>query len=97
MKRNYSPDVQIVEADGREFILVGTAHVSRQSAELVREVIEKEQPECVCVELDSQRYKSLSEQRKWESLDLKSLIRQKQLSTLLINLLLASYQKKTGR
>jgi len=95
-ERNYSPDVQIIEADGREFILVGTAHVSRQSAELVREVIEKERPECVCVELDSQRYKSLSEQRKWESLDLKSLIRQKQLSTLLINLLLASYQKKLG-
>lgn len=95
-ERNYSPDVQIIEADGREFILVGTAHVSRQSAELVREVIEKERPECVCVELDSQRYKSLSEQRKWESLDLKALIRQKQLSTLLINLLLASYQKKLG-
>lgn len=96
LERNYSQDVQIVQADGREFILVGTAHVSRQSAELVREVIEKEQPECVCVELDSQRYKSLSEQRKWESLDLKALIRQKQLSTLLINLLLASYQKKLG-
>lgn len=96
IERNYSPDVQIIEAGGREFILVGTAHVSRQSAELVREVIEKEHPECVCVELDSQRYKSLSEQRKWESLDLKSLIRQKQLSTLLINLLLASYQKKLG-
>jgi len=95
-ERNYSPDVQIIEAGGREFILVGTAHVSRQSAELVREVIEKERPECVCVELDSQRFKSLSEQRKWESLDLKALIRQKQLSTLLINLLLASYQKKLG-
>jgi pheromone shutdown-related protein TraB len=95
-ERNYSPDVHIVRVDGREFILVGTAHISQKSAELVREVIEEERPECVCVELDPQRYKSLSLKKKWESLDLKALIRQKQLSTLLINLLLASYQKKLG-
>jgi pheromone shutdown-related protein TraB len=95
-EQKYSPDVHNVRVDGREFILVGTAHISQKSAELVREVIEKEQPECVCVELDAQRYKSLSEKKKWESLDLKALIRQKQLSTLLINLLLASYQKKLG-
>lgn len=94
--RNYPQDVQIVHVDEREFVLVGTAHISRQSAELVREVIEKERPDCVCVELDAQRFKSLSEQKKWESLDLKALVRQKQLSTLLINLLLASYQKKLG-
>ena len=94
--RKYSQDVHTIQVDGREFILVGTAHISRQSAELVREVIEKEKPESVCVELDAQRYKSLSEKKKWESLDLKALIRQKQLSTLLINLLLASYQKKLG-
>jgi len=95
-KRDYSSDVKIIEVDGREFILVGTAHISKESAKLVREVIEKEQPDTVCVELDQQRYKALSEQRKWENLDLKSLIRQKQLATLMINLLLASYQKKLG-
>ncbi len=97
IERDYSSDVKIVEVDGRELILVGTAHISKESAMLVREVIEKEQPDTVCVELDQQRYKALSEQRKWENLDLKSLIRQKQLATLMINLLLASYQKKLGR
>jgi pheromone shutdown-related protein TraB len=94
--RDYPPDVQCIEVDGREFVLVGTAHISRESADLVREVIEKEKPDCVCVELDKQRFKALSEQRKWEQLDLKAIIRQKQLSTLLINLLLASYQKRLG-
>lgn len=97
IERDYSSDVKIIEVDGREFILVGTAHISKESAKLVREVIEKEQPDTVCVELDQQRYKALSEQRKWENLDLKSLIRQKQLATLMINLLLASYQKKLGQ
>ena len=96
-EETYSSDVHVVELDNRKFILVGTAHISKESARLVREVIEKEQPDTVCVELDQQRYKSLAEQRKWENLDLKSVIRQKQLATLLINLLLASYQKRLGQ
>lgn len=82
--------------DGREFIIVGTAHISRESADLVREVIERERPDCVCIELDAQRYKALSEKARWESLDLKQVIRDKQLSALLANLVLASYQKKLG-
>ncbi|MGB5288131.1 MAG: TraB/GumN family protein, partial [Ignavibacteriaceae bacterium] len=93
---NYTEDVQIVKKDGREFIIVGTAHISRQSADLVREVIEKEKPDVVCVELDEKRMKALSEKNRWENLDLKSIIRQKQLSTLIVNLVLSSYQKKLG-
>ena len=93
---NYTEDVQIVNKDGREFIIVGTAHISRQSADLVREVIEKENPDVVCVELDEKRLSALSEKNRWENLDLKSIIRQKQLSTLIINLVLSSYQKKLG-
>jgi pheromone shutdown-related protein TraB len=92
----YTEDVQIVNKDGREFIIVGTAHISRQSADLVREVIEKENPDVVCVELDEKRLAALSEKNRWENLDLKSIIKQKQLSTLIINLVLSSYQKKLG-
>jgi pheromone shutdown-related protein TraB len=82
--------------DGRVFVLVGTAHISRESTELVREVIARERPDCVCVELDRQRYEALSQQRRWESLDLKEVIRRKQLATLLANVVLASYQKRLG-
>jgi len=94
--RSYPPDVHVIEVDGREFILVGTAHVSRESVDLVREVIEKERPDCVCIELDAQRYEALSHRTRWESLDLKQIIRKKQLAPLIANLLLASYQKKLG-
>jgi len=94
--RDYPSDVRIVRREGREFVLVGTAHVSRESAELVRRVIEAERPDHVCVELDEQRYKALSERRRWDSLDLKQVIRSKQLPTLLVNLLLSSYQKRLG-
>jgi pheromone shutdown-related protein TraB len=94
--RNYSEDVHFVNRDDHEYIIVGTAHISRLSADLVGEVIENEKPDIVCIELDEKRYKALSEKNRWENLDLKTVIRQKQLSTLLVNLVLASYQKKLG-
>jgi pheromone shutdown-related protein TraB len=91
-----SSDVHSLEVDGREFILVGTAHISRESVDLVREVIEKERPDTVCIELDAQRFEALSQERRWEALDLREIIRNKQLTTLLMNLLLASYQRRLG-
>ncbi|MDH3394210.1 MAG: TraB domain-containing protein, partial [Desulfobulbaceae bacterium] len=93
---NTSDDVHVVELNGRKFILVGTAHVSRQSVDLVREVIETEQPDRVCVELDEKRYESLARRKRWVTLNLKEIIYKKQLSTLMVNLVLASYQKKLG-
>jgi len=94
--RNYPADVHVIATGGREILLVGTAHISRESADLVREVIEKERPDCVCVELDAQRFQALSQKARWESLDLKQVIRNRQLAPLIANLMLASYQKKLG-
>jgi pheromone shutdown-related protein TraB len=92
----YGEDVHFINKAGREFIIVGTAHISRQSADLVKEVIEKENPNVVCVELDEKRLKALSEKNRWENLDLRKIIKEKQLSTLIVNLVLSSYQKKLG-
>jgi len=92
----YPEDVHTIHSDGREFILIGTAHISQESADLVRRIVEKEKPDCVCVELDERRYKALAESKKFSSLDIKKVIRKKQLSTLLVNLVLSSYQKKLG-
>lgn len=93
----YPPEVEVLELDGgRRLVLVGTAHVSQASVELVRRVIERERPDCVCLELDEKRYQALAEKRAWEALDLKEVIRRKQLLTLIVNLLLASYQKRLG-
>ncbi len=96
-ERSYPSDqVHFLEVGGRELILVGTAHISRGSRELVRRVIEQEKPDHVTVELDAQRYRALTEHERWESLDIKQVIREKQLSTLMVNLLLAAYQKRLG-
>ena len=85
-----------VVAHGREFILIGTAHVSQESADLVQTVITQEVPDCVCVELDERRYTALSQQRRWEDLDLKEVIRRRQLSPLIAGMILSGYQKKLG-
>jgi len=92
----YPEEVRIVESDGRRFVLVGTAHVSQESVALVRTVIEHERPQTVCVELDQRRYEALSQRKRWESLDLREVIRNRQLATLLLNVVLSSYQKRLG-
>ncbi len=89
-------DVAVVRQGDREFLLVGTAHVSQESADLARQVIESEKPDCVCIELDDRRYEALRSEEKFESLDLREVLRRKQLSTLIFNLILASYQKQLG-
>jgi len=92
----YDSDVTVLTAGDKTIILVGTAHVSQESVELVKLVIEQEQPDNVCVELDAKRFEAISHPNRWESLDLKVIIRQQQLSTLIVNLVLASFQKRLG-
>ncbi len=93
---DYPADVHTLHYEERTILLIGTAHISQDSVDLVQEVISQEKPDSVCIELDDKRYKALTEKKKWQSLDLKQIIKNKQLSTLMINLLMASYQKKLG-
>jgi len=93
---SYGSDVHVVDHGDQTILLVGTAHISQESVDLVKTVIEQEQPDCVCLELDDKRYQALTQKKQWESLDLKTIIKDKQLSTLLVSLLMASYQKRLG-
>ena len=93
---DYLADVHTISHDEKTVILIGTAHISQDSVELVEKVISQESPDCVCIELDEKRYQALTQRKKWQSLDLKQIIKDKQLSTLMINILMASYQKKLG-
>lgn len=83
--------------DNKEIILIGTAHVSKQSAELVKEVIEAEQPDSVCIELDEQRYKSIVEGNNWKEMDIFKVIKEKKASLLLMNLAISSFQKRMAK
>jgi len=80
----------------REFILVGTAHVSRESVTEVERIIDGERPDRVCVEIDASRYKSMSETKSWSSLDIYQVIKAKKGFLLLGNLVLSSFQRRLG-
>jgi pheromone shutdown-related protein TraB len=90
-------NVHHLHFEDKEIILIGTAHVSQESAQLVEEVIEAEKPETVSVELCRARYESLTQKSRWQDTDLLKVIREKKAFLLLSNLMLTSFQRRLGR
>jgi len=80
----------------KEYVLVGTAHVSTASIEEVRAVIRDEKPDTVGVEIDAGRYRSLSEPQTWQKLDIFQVLREKKGFLLMANLALSTFQKRIG-
>jgi pheromone shutdown-related protein TraB len=83
-----------LEYDGKQVILVGTAHVSKDSVDLVQSVIEETQPDTVCVELCESRAQSIRQKQRWQEMDIIKVIKEKKAFLLLSNLMLASFQKR---
>lgn len=90
-------DVHQLTFGEKTIILVGTAHVSRQSAELVTKVIHQERPDTVCLELCRSRYQALRNKSTWQNTNLFTVVREKKAPLLLLNLVLAYFQKKMGK
>lgn len=86
-----------IDLNGKELILIGTAHVSKHSAEQVKEVIESEQPDAVCIELDEQRYQSITDGNNWKDTDIFQVIKDKKSTLLLMNLAISSFQKRMAK
>ena len=63
-----------VQINGKQITIIGTAHVSRHSAEEVKEIIETLQPDCVCIELDDQRFQNLKNPKKFSDMDIVQVI-----------------------
>jgi pheromone shutdown-related protein TraB len=82
--------------DDKKITIIGTAHVSRESADLVDRVIEEEKPETVCIELCESRYQALTQKNRWQNTNIIKVIKEKKAFLLLSNFLLASFQKKIG-
>lgn len=82
--------------NNKNIILLGTAHVSKESCDEVRSVIESQKPDCVAIELDEQRYASLNDSEGWKNLDIIKVLKEKKGFLLLANLVMANYQRKMG-
>jgi pheromone shutdown-related protein TraB len=92
-----SKSVHHLQIDDKQVILIGTAHVSKESAQQVRQVIQEENPDTVCVELCQSRYQSIRQKERWQETDIVKIIREKKSFLLLSNLLLASFQKRIAK
>lgn len=82
---------------GKEIILIPTAHVSQESVNLVRETIKEENPDSICIELDDQRYKNLKNPEAWKNTNIIDIIKEKKVTLLIANLILSSYQKNIAK
>ncbi|MBF0120538.1 MAG: TraB/GumN family protein [Desulfobacterales bacterium] len=86
--------IHYLNFEDKTIILVGTAHVSQESANLVKEVIETEKPDTVCVELCQSRFQTIRQKDRWQDTDIIKIIKEKKALLLLMNLLLSSFQKR---
>lgn len=86
-----------LQVDGKEIILIGAAHVSKASAAEVKEVIEREKPDAVCIELDEQRFQSIQQGDKWKNMDIFKVIKEKKATMLLMNLAISSFQNRMAK
>ncbi len=92
-----NPNLTHLKFNEKEIILVGTAHVSKESARLVQSVIEEEKPDTVCVELCQPRFQAIQQKDRWQDTDIVKVIKEKKSFLLLSNLLLASFQKRIAK
>ncbi|RNE89825.1 TraB/GumN family protein [Marichromatium sp. AB32] len=87
------PNHEIVR-DGVHYTLLGTAHVSRVSAEQVRRLIRSGDYDAVAVELCRSRYKAVIDPKSLSRMDLFSVIRQNRVYMVVANLALSAYQQR---
>ena len=92
-----SDTIHHLEQGDKKVILVGTAHVSRESAQQVGQIIAEEKPDTVCIELCQARYQSMRQKERWQETDIIKVIKEKKSFLLLSNLLLASFQKRIAK
>jgi len=86
-----------IKLENKDIYLVGTAHVSKQSVEDVREAVEKIKPGTICVELCESRYKSIIQRDSWKKLDIFKVIKEKKALFLLTQLIMTSFYRKLGQ
>ena len=91
---NQKEIIKLVQLNKSEVTLVGTAHVSKLSVEMVEEKIGTGDYDCIAVELCAPRLENITNRAWWKNLDIYQVFRKKKAGLLLINLALTAYQKR---
>jgi len=83
-----------VTHDGVEFVLLGTAHVSRASVEAVKTLIEREPFDAIAVELCESRARGIRDPEAFAKMDLFQVIRTGKAGMVFASLALSSFQQR---
>lgn len=86
--------LQDIEAHGVRFTLLGTAHVSRSSAEVVTALASSGRFDAVAVELDPGRHAALTDADRWAKMDLFRVFREGKAGMVAANLALGAFQQR---
>ena len=78
-------------------ILIGTAHISKDSVKEVRDAIEKYQPDIVAIELCERRHEAITKKDKWESTPVTQLLKSNNAYLMLAQTFLSSIQRRLGK
>jgi pheromone shutdown-related protein TraB len=77
-------------------ILIGTAHISEESVNEVRQAIATYKPDIVAVELCQRRYDTITKKDKWENTPVTALIKSNNAYFMLAQTFLSSIQRRLG-
>jgi len=90
-------NLDLIRLNDKEIYLVGTAHVSHSSVDLVAETLREIKPDTVAVELCASRFQSLRDPERWKKMDIVTVIRTGKSYVLMAQLLIAGYQKRIAK
>ena len=86
--------VRQLSVDGVEYTLLGTAHVSRTSAEAVERLLASGHYDAVAIELCASRHQALTDRSAWHNLNVFSVLREGKAGMMMASLALSAYQRR---
>ncbi|WEN13723.1 TraB/GumN family protein [Rhodanobacter sp. AS-Z3] len=86
--------IERVQREGVEYVVLGTAHVSRSSMEAVEAMLDHEHFDAVAVELCDSRAQSMRDPEAFRQLDLFKVIREGKAGMVAASLVLSTFQKR---
>jgi len=87
----------VVALEGKTIYIVGTAHVSAQSVQDVRDTVAAVRPDTIAIELCAPRYQGMVKKAAWQQTNLFQVIRQGKATFLLAQLAMQSFYRRLGK
>jgi len=85
--------IRIIEKEDKKITIIGTAHISSKSRDQVKEIIEREMPDIVAIELDTARFYGMMSGKK-STAKFSDAFKSRKPFLFLLQYFLSKYQKK---